>query len=157
MKGFVPKGFKAAAFASALLLASTPLSSAAGGDLTAIVTGSVAIGPLCSGDVSVAPQPCPNVPPDFYSSRKLILRPEAGNPIEVQLRPDGTFQIELSPGMYQVNLTNCDAQGCKYVKGQSVDTMPDHTTRVRVWGVPQKISINPGRTKLLISIDTGVR
>ena len=102
------------------------------------ISGKVTIGPLCPVE------PCPDPIPDIYTSRQLILQPlilqpDSGNPIYIQLNPDGSFQATVNAGIYTVNLTNCTFLGCKYVLPKIVAVRPNETTTVN------------------IDIDTGIR
>jgi hypothetical protein len=102
------------------------------------ISGKVTIGPLCPVE------PCPDPIPDIYTSRQLILQPlvlqpDSGNPMYIQLNPDGSFQATVNAGIYTVNLTNCTFLGCKYILPKIVAVRPNETTTVN------------------IDIDTGIR
>ncbi|MBI2846788.1 MAG: hypothetical protein HYX82_02795 [Chloroflexi bacterium] len=97
------------------------------------IYGRVSIGPLCPVE------PCPSPQPDVYSSRKLILQPEVGQPTHVKLNPDGSFKATVDIGVYTVSLTNCSFLGCKNA-------------------LPKKVDIASNQATLLeIDIDTGIR
>ncbi len=97
------------------------------------ISGKVTIGPLCPVE------PCPDPDPEIYTSRQLVLQPSFGNPIYVQLNPDGSFQATVNAGTYTVNLTNCTFLGCKHSLPKTVTVAPNETTTIN------------------IDIDTGIR
>ena len=100
---------------------------------TGTLTGQVRIGPLCPVE------PCPVPTPNVYSSRKLLLRREDGQPAEIPLRSDGAFRAEVAAGVYEVRLSDCTYLGCR-------------------GAFPKTVTVEPGKvTTLEIDIDTGIR
>lgn len=97
------------------------------------ISGKVTIGPLCPVE------PCQNPDPIIYTSRQLILKPYIGNPIYIQLNPDGSFKATVNAGTYSVSVTNCTFVGCER-------------------SLPQTVIVSPNKTTIIdINIDTGIR
>jgi hypothetical protein len=97
------------------------------------LVGTVTIGPLCPVE------PCPNPPPDVYSSRQLLLISPIDEIIRIPLDREGRFRAEVPARQYTVDLTECNFLGC----AQSL---------------PTTVTVAPGRvTTLEIGIDTGIR
>ncbi len=90
------------------------------------VAGKVSIGPLCPVE------PCPGPVPDVYSSRYIILQPEAGEPTQVKLNSNGSFEAQLKPGTYKVNLTDCTFMGCSRVLPKTVTVKANETTYIQI-------------------------
>ena len=59
-----------------------------------LIFGNLKIGPLCPVE------PCNNPIGDIYSSRELILQPKIGNPIQIKIGSDGSFQAQIKPRVY---------------------------------------------------------
>lgn len=103
------------------------------GEQTSTVSGKVSIGPLCPVE------PCPDPAPDVYSSRYIVLQPEAGERTRVKLSLDGGFEVQVKPGTYKVDLTDCTFMGCSRALPKTVTVKANETTYVQ------------------IDIDTGIR
>ena len=118
----------------AVLLALTP--SACGtdeaADDTATLSGTVTRGPVCS--VEREDSPCPD------ESADVTLRFErAGAEVaSVATGADGTYEVELEPGAYDVVI-----EGEQAGPGSTVE--------------PASVTVNAGRTEQDFSIDTGIR
>jgi len=98
-----------------------------------IISGKVAIGPLCPVE------PCPSPQPNPYSSREILLQPRVGEPISFRLSAEGNFLATVDAGTYTVNLTDCVFWGCAH-------------------SLPQTVTIEANKTTQLdIVIDTGIR
>jgi len=97
------------------------------------IFGMVTIGPLCPVE------PCPDPQPDIYSSRDIILIPEEGEPLIFELRSDVSFEAEVQPGRYNLNISNCEFLGCQST-------------------LPIEVDINQNEALFIeIMIDTGIR
>jgi len=103
------------------------------GERTGIVSGKVSIGPLCPVE------PCLGPVPDVYSSRYIVLQPDAGEPTRVKLSPNGTFEAQVKPGTYNVNITDCTFLGCSRALPTTVTVKANETIYIQ------------------IDIDTGIR
>ena len=97
------------------------------------LVGWVNIGPLCPVE------PCNRDIGTLYSSRALVLQAEGGATIQEKLNSDGSFKMLLKPGVYVVNITNCEFMGCRTA-------------------LPRKVEIKAGAvSEIKIEIDTGIR
>ncbi len=103
------------------------------GEQMGTVSGKVSIGPLCPVE------PCPDPVPDVYSSRYVVLQPEAGEPTRIRLSSDGDFETQVRAGTYRVNLTECTFLGCSRELPKIVTVKANETIYVQ------------------IDIDTGIR
>lgn len=101
-----------------------------------MLSGSVSIGPCCPAEQ--AGNSC--CAADIYSSRKLVLILGPGSPaVYVPLMSDGSFNVEVPVGAYNVTLTNCSYPGCSQA-------------------LPTGVIVTSGKTTVLsISVDTGIR
>lgn len=123
----------ALAVATATIVSIVILTSYSSPQGDGIVSGVVRIGPLCPVE------PCPSPTPDVYSSREVILQPQFGEPISINLDSKGNFQAQVRTGRYSVTLTDCAFLGC------------DHA-------LPIVVNIEPNKVAMLeIEIDTGIR
>lgn len=103
------------------------------GESEGVLSGSVAIGPLCPVE------PCDQPVGNLYSSRSLLLEGESGGTSKLTLRADGRFYAVLPAGLYTIDLTECEFLGCSTL-------------------LPLTVTIKPGETTTVdIDIDTGVR
>lgn len=101
--------------------------------------GSVSIGPLRGGPVSVGAVPA-SPPPEACTSRGVVVRTSdtAVEVARVGFLPDCTYRVPLPAGTYQVDLP---ARGIE----RSAD-------------LPAVVTITPGQTtQLNLRIDTGIR
>ena len=102
-----------------------------------VLSGKVSVGPICP--VERVGVPCP-VPPEAYTSREIVIYKADGH-TEVtrqNFRSDGTYRIDLPPGVYIVNILKSAVGGSK--------------------NLPQTVIIEAGKIlKLDFSIDTGIR
>ena len=104
----------------------------------AVLKGNVTVGPL--SPVVREDETPPPVNPEVYTSRSLNIYREDGETLvrNVPLRGDGTYQVELEPGTYVIELAPT-----------GIDFSKD---------LPQTISLNAGETvELNVDIDTGIR
>lgn len=104
-----------------------------------ILTGKVTVQPLGPGPVQVD-TPTEEVPAEVYTSRGIQILSEDGTQVytEVKFEADGTYQIEYTPGVYQIALIP-----------NGIDTAE---------GLPVVLTLKPGETTTLdIVIDTGIR
>ena len=100
--------------------------------------GRVTIGPLTP--VERAGVPTPSVPPEVYAALLIdIYLPDGTTRIaNAKVKPDGTYRVELAPGMYLVTVPRAGIQ-------RGVD-------------LPKTITIVAGQTaRMDIDIDTGIR
>lgn len=100
-----------------------------------VLTGKVAIGPLCPVE------PCRADSSGVYLSRRITLTLPGGTSpvIMITLAADGSFYATVPAGTYQMNLTNCTYLGCSRV-------------------VPRTVTIASGQTlRSDLTIDTGIR
>jgi hypothetical protein len=109
---------------------------------TGLLTGGVTIGPLKPVEIPGQNDP---VPPEVFSSRKILIYDNAGK--ELIIQADINQIKQTSSGYYAVQLE----QG----------TYTVDTTRVGIGGgagLPQEVTITAGQTTVLdIDIDTGIR
>ncbi len=93
------------------------------------VAGAVIIGSPCP--TGQASQACSLGP--VYSSRSLILNPQYGSPVYIQLSTNGTFYDPNVPvGNYTVRLTNCDYTACMYELPRNITVTAGVTTVVNI-------------------------
>jgi len=90
------------------------------------IRGEVTIGPLCPVE------PCPNPPPEIYSSRQLVLQNDSETPRFIPLNPDGTFQAMIPAGTYTVGMTDCIFLGCTDNLPKTIVVHPNETTFVTI-------------------------
>lgn len=105
----------------------------------AILTGSVTVGPLGPGPIRID-APTQEVPAEVYTTRGIQILSEDGEQVvqEVKFEADGTYQVAVPPGTYQIDL------------------IPNGIDRAE--GLPIVLTLNPGETTTLdIVIDTGMR
>lgn len=105
---------------------------------TGTLQGKVTIGP--TSPVVRADEPSPTVPPEAYAARRIVVYAADGQTevIRVPIQPDGTYQVQLAPGSYVVDI--------------------DHAGMDSARGLPVKLTIVAGQTTTLdIDIDTGIR
>ncbi len=104
---------------------------------TGMLAGTVTIGPLSPVErPGITPTPAPEV----YDARKIMVYDASGNKLikEVSLNHDGTYSVNLNPGVYLVDIK--------------------HTGMDRSSDVPKTVEIKAGESvRLDISIDTGIR
>jgi len=105
---------------------------------TGTLEGTVTVGPLTP--VQRESEPPPTVPPQVYTSRRLIISSaDGGREIaRIQFAADGTYQATLPAGRYQVDL------------------QPNGIDRANQ--LPAAVDIEADQiTRLDVSIDTGIR
>jgi hypothetical protein len=105
---------------------------------TGTLRGHVTIGPLVPVMREGEPTPTPN--PAVFEERKVVVHPMDGRigVIEVDIRPDGTYQVQLAAGTYIIDINHL-----------GIDSAA---------GLPAEIEVLPGETTVLdIDIDTGIR
>jgi hypothetical protein len=96
------------------------------GDVNQTISGKVSIGPLCPVE------PCPDPQPDIYSSRKIILIPEEGEPLIFELKKDGSFEARVEPGLYDLDISDCDFLGCQSTLPIKVDVKQNEGLYVEI-------------------------
>jgi hypothetical protein len=109
---------------------------------TGLLQGSVTIGPITPVEI---PGQNPIVPPEVFSSRKVLVYDSAGKSLikeviiyQVKQTANGYYTVQLEPGVYQINVTNTGIGGGA--------------------NLPETITITAGQTMILdIDIDTGIR
>jgi hypothetical protein len=90
---------------------STTLStSTSGSSQDLAIAGKVSV-VICKEPAIMNASAC-NPPPDFYSSRQLVLTQSPSNPFSLPLNSDGSFTGRVPAGTYQVSITQCDFLGC---------------------------------------------
>lgn len=105
---------------------------------TGYLQGKVSIGPL--RPVERAGEPTPRIPPEVFTSRSIDIFQADGKTrvTNVRFNPDGTYRVELPPGVYVIALARI-----------GIDRARD---------LPKRIEIKSGETtELDIEIDTGLR
>lgn len=103
--------------------------------LPGILAGQVTMGPFCP--VERPGVPCP-VPPDAYSSRRILVYKTDGKTLAAQknLETDGRYTLQLAPGDYLVTISPA-----------GIGQLPFKNATVRSNQI----------TKLDFDIDTGIR
>ncbi|MBI2288701.1 MAG: hypothetical protein HYU83_06995 [Chloroflexi bacterium] len=104
---------------------------------TGTLQGRVTIGPIFPVE---RPGENPPIPPEVYAARKVKVYDKSGFRLvqQVDLGPDGSYQVDLKPGVYTIDINRIGI---------------DHSANV-----PKQVVIKPGETvKLDIDIDTGIR
>lgn len=104
---------------------------------TGILKGKVMVGPICP--VERVDQPCP-APPEAYTSREVIIKSASDDTTIARknFNPDGTYQFELPPGTYVVEIPAAGAGGSR--------------------DLPKTVYIILGQTTIFnFEIDTGIR
>lgn len=105
---------------------------------TGVLEGRVSIGPLTP--VERVDVPTPTIPPETFTSRAIDIYQADGATLvaHVAFSPDGSYRVELAPGVYVVQLAR--------------------SGRDRAGSLPATVTIESGRiTQLDIDIDTGIR
>ncbi len=105
---------------------------------TGVLAGEVSIGPLQPAVQEGVPEPTPA--PEVFAARKILVLSESGRReiARVSIDPDGTYQVILPVGRYQVDIA-----------GSGIDRGID---------LPATIEILKDQiTCLDIDIDTGIR
>jgi hypothetical protein len=103
----------------------------------AVIKGKVTVGPICP--VERLNSPCP-VPTEAYTSRQIILYAADGitKIKRMNFTADGTYQFEVPPGTYVLNMPQQGIGGSK--------------------GLPKTITVISGETSEFdFPIDTGIR
>lgn len=103
-----------------------------------ILTGRVTIGPL--RPVERVGETPPPVPPEVYAARSINIFATDGATlvVNVKINPNGTYNVNLPPGVYVVNIARTGID-----RGRNL---------------PKTITIESGKTvQLDIDIDTGIR
>jgi hypothetical protein len=109
---------------------------------TALITGAVTIGPITPVE---QPGQCPPVPPEVFSSRKIMIYNESGDKLLQQVNinqigqtANGYYTILIAPGTYTIDINHAGID--------SADNLP------------QKITIPVNETVTIdVNIDTGIR
>jgi len=109
---------------------------------TGLLQGSVTIGPITPVEI---PGQNPIVPPEVFSSRKVLVYDSTGKSLitevviyQVKQTANGYYSVQLEPGIYSIDVTHTGIGGGA--------------------GLPQTVTITAGQTKVLdIDIDTGIR
>ncbi len=102
------------------------------------LTGHVTIGPL--RPVERVGETPPPVPPEVYAARSISILAADGRTLvtNVKINSDGTYTVNLPPGVYVVNIARSGIDRAK--------------------NLPKTITIESGKTvQLDIDIDTGIR
>lgn len=103
-----------------------------------ILTGRVTIGPL--RPVERVGETPPPVPPEVYAARSINIFATDGATlvVNVKINPNGTYNVNLPPGVYVVNIARTGIDRGK--------------------NLPKTITVESGKTvQLDIDIDTGIR
>jgi hypothetical protein len=109
---------------------------------TGLLQGGVTIGPLKPVEIPGQNNP---VPPEVFSSRKILIYDTAGKELIIQVdinqikqTSSGYYAVQLEPGIYTVDTNQIGIGGGA--------------------GLPKQITISAGQaTRLDIDIDTGIR
>ena len=122
-------------FALALVLVAGAVASCGGdgaGDGTSGIRGQALSGPNCP--VEVEGSPCPDVP---WEGTVIVIETETGEEFTVQTDAEGSFELPLEPGSYQVSIVS--------------ESSPP-------FAKPQTVTVDPGSfTEIVVSVDTGIR
>jgi hypothetical protein len=118
------------------------ISCQPGGPETVLLQGAVTIGPITP--VQKVGE-CPPVPPEVFSSRKLIIYDESGQKLvrevyftQIDQSANGYYTAQIAPGTYTIDIAH-----------QGMD---------RADGLPQKITVAADETVTIdVNIDTGIR
>jgi hypothetical protein len=118
------------------------ISCQPGGPETVLLQGAVTIGPITP--VQKVGE-CPPVPPEVFSSRKLIIYDESGQKLvrevyftQIDQSANGYYTAQIAPGTYTIDIAH-----------QGMD---------RADGLPKKITVAADETVTIdVNIDTGIR
>jgi len=118
------------------------LSCCPGGPETVLLQGAVTIGPISPAE---RPGECPPVPPEVFSTRKLIIYDESGKNLvrevyftQIGQGATGYYTAQIAPGTYIVDINHA-----------GIDTAAN---------LPQKITVVEDETVTIdVHIDTGIR
>jgi hypothetical protein len=113
-----------------------------GGQEAALLQGGVTIGPITPVEI---PGQNPPVPPETFSSRKVMVYDASGTNLvkevtinQIGQTANGYYGVQLAPGTYTVDIIHTGIGGSK--------------------DVPKKITLSTGQTVIVdINIDTGIR
>lgn len=109
---------------------------------TGLLQGGVTIGPITPVEI---PGQNPPVPPEVFSSRKVLVYDSTGKNLIVQVTiiqikqtASGYYSVQLAPGTYTINVTHSGIGGGA--------------------NLPAQVTVTSGKTTTLdIDIDTGIR
>jgi hypothetical protein len=109
---------------------------------TGLLQGTVSIGPITPVEI---PGQNPPVPPEVFSSRKVLVYDSTGKNLitqitinQVKQTANGYYAVQLAPGIYTIDVTHTGIGGGA--------------------NLPKQITISAGQTTILdINIDTGIR
>jgi hypothetical protein len=109
---------------------------------TGLLQGGVTIGPITPVEI---PGQNPTVPPQMFSSRKVLVYDSSGTKLvkeltinQIEQTAHGYYSVQLDPGVYMIDVTSTGISGGA--------------------NLPQNITISAGQTATLdIDIDTGIR
>ena len=118
------------------------VSCCPGGPETVLLQGAVTIGPITPVE---KPGENPPVPPEVFSSRKLIIYDESGKKLvrevyftQIDSGATGYYTAQIAPGTYTIDINH-----------QGMD---------RADNLPRKITVSADETVTIdVNIDTGIR
>jgi hypothetical protein len=118
------------------------VSCCPGGPETVLLQGAVTIGPITPVE---RPGENPPVPPEVFSSRKLMIYDESGKKLvrevyftQIDSGATGYYAVQIAPGTYTIDI--------------------NHLGIDRADGLPKKITVSADETVTIdINIDTGIR
>ena len=125
-----------------ILLSTLFISCCPGGPESVLLQGAVTIGPITPVE---RPGENPPVPPEVFSSRKLIIYDESGQKMirevyftQIGQGNTGYYTAQIAPGKYTIDI--------------------NHLGMDRADNLPQKITVSADETVTIdINIDTGIR
>jgi hypothetical protein len=129
-------------FLSVILVSTLFISCCPGGPESVLLQGAVTIGPITPVE---RPGENPPVPPEVFSSRKLIIYDESGQKMirevyftQIGQGNTGYYTAQIAPGKYTIDI--------------------NHLGMDRADNLPQKITVSADETVTIdINIDTGIR